>query len=104
MNGGAQSSKACDANRSQALPPIRPRAGYASGGFRWSGTCAATLSGAVSPAGGLNLELDRLDDLGPLGLVLFLAQQARIPKFLELPEPDSRVTLRIRGPGCMSTS
>src|SRR6267154_3064956 len=37
-------------------------------------------------------ELDRFNDLSSLGLVLFLTQQASIPKFLELPEPGRRIT------------
>src|ERR1022692_3337688 len=48
--------------------------------------------------------LDRFNDLSALGLVLFLTQQASIPKFLELPEPDGRVASGFRSRGGRSTS
>jgi hypothetical protein len=48
--------------------------------------------------------LDGIDDLSPLGLVLFLAQQARVTKFLELPELDARVTPGLCGRWGRSTS
>jgi hypothetical protein len=40
--------------------------------------------------------LDRVDDLRPLGLVLFLVQEASVPKFLELPELGGWITPCLR--------
>jgi hypothetical protein len=36
--------------------------------------------------------LDRINDPGPLSFVLFLGQQALIPKFLELSQLDGGIT------------
>jgi hypothetical protein len=54
----------------------------------WSGL-TATYSSSCGPR-----MLDRVDDLRPLGLVLFLVQEASVPKFLERGHRSSQTLMR----------